>query len=97
MEARELARYEAKPTDKYPANSLMPIANPRFFCPTISTFIITVEDHANPWLIPNKIFAIITHDHESAYINKNGTGKAANQPAINICFLLNRLLSLATL
>ncbi len=41
----------------------------------------TVVDHVMPWLIPSSTLAAITHPHDGAQINRNGTGTPMIQPA----------------
>ena len=46
--------------------------------------MLTVIDHANPWLSPSSTFAATIQLHEGAVMIRKGTGAAASQPAINI-------------
>ena len=48
-----------KAMEKYPKDSLSPIAKPRCFSPTKSIFITTVLDQVNPWFIPSSTLANI--------------------------------------
>src|SRR5438552_4179536 len=46
--------------------------------------MLTVIDHANPWLSPSSTFAATIQLHDGAVMIRKGTGAAATQPAINI-------------
>ncbi len=69
-----------KATAPYPAASLSPIASPRRAGPTRSIFMMTVLDHARPWLIPSRTFATMTQPHSGAQMSRSGTGSPKSQP-----------------
>src|SRR5689334_22392482 len=73
-------------TAKYPANSLSPIARPRFFGPARSIFMMTVVDQVRPWLTPSRTFATSTHDHAGAHMRRKGTGAATSHPVTRTTF-----------
>src|SRR5581483_6593742 len=62
------------------ANSLSPTANPRDFGPTRSTFMITVIDHAKPWLTPSSTLAATMYAKFGAQMIMKGTGTPTSQP-----------------
>ncbi|KGV39619.1 major facilitator family transporter domain protein [Burkholderia pseudomallei MSHR4308] len=43
--------------------------------------MITVIDHAKPWLRPSNTLAAITHSQFGAAMIMNGTGNPSSQPA----------------
>src|SRR5579885_1262702 len=56
------------------------MARPRRAGPAKSIFISTVIDHAKPWLMPRRTFAITIQDHVGAQMMRNGTGIPHSQP-----------------
>src|SRR5438067_13535553 len=46
--------------------------------------MLTVIDHARPWLIPRRTLAASSQDHEGAKMIRGATGRAAIQPATRI-------------
>ncbi len=51
--------------------------------------MLTVMDHASPWLIPRNTLAIMTQFQSGDSSNMIGTGIPNNHPKINIFFLLH--------
>ena len=61
-----LARDALAAYEELPANSLRPIARPRFFSPTRSIFIITAALQLKPWLMPKSTLAATTQFQSGA-------------------------------
>jgi hypothetical protein len=45
--------------------------------------MMTVVDHARPWLIPRSTFAATTQPQLGAQMRRSGTGRPASHPAIS--------------